>query len=109
MGYLLKDVRERKVYKTTVIKIFFIINLSILGVFKYGIFLIDSIYEVPKVFHITTNSWHFDLLLSVGISFYTFQAFGYIIDVYRNDVKVEKLCQIRFACLIFFAVGCRTD
>ena len=43
----------------------------------------------------------FDLLLPVGISFYTFQALGYIMDVYRNDVEVEKN-PVRYALFVSF-------
>ena len=88
-------------YKKAILILCLIINLGILGIFKYGNFLIDSTNEVLKLFHITTISRHFDLLLPVGISFYTFQALGYIIDVYRNDVKAEKNI-VRYALFVSF-------
>ena len=88
-------------YKKIILILCLIINLGILIVFKYGNFLIDSINEVLNVFHITAISRHFDLLLPVGISFYTFQALGYIIDVYRNDVEAEKNI-IRYALFVSF-------
>ena len=65
-------------------------NLSILAIFKYGNFFIDSFNRILKQFHISTIQQRFDFLLPVGISFYTFQALGYIIDVYRGDIKAEK-------------------
>lgn len=61
-----------------------ILNLVILFFFKYFNFFISNF---NSLFHIQLK--HFDILLPVGISFYTFQALGYIIDVYREDVKAE--------------------
>jgi len=67
------------------------INLGILGLFKYYGFFADSLraalgymdiegHEVPAL----------KLLLPVGISFYTFQSIGYVIDVYREKIKPER-------------------
>lgn len=67
-----------------------VINLAILFVFKYGQFTINTVTSILSRFHIVVNEPTLDLLLPVGISFYTFQALGYTIDVYRGDVKAEK-------------------
>lgn len=67
-----------------------IVNFSILTVFKYGNFFLDSIDFVLRFFHMDGLPARIDLLLPVGISFYTFQAVGYMIDVYRGRVKAEK-------------------
>lgn len=64
----------------------FIINLGILFVFKYFNFFADLINNFSgKDFNISI-----DVILPVGISFYTFQALGYTIDVYRKDLCAEK-------------------
>lgn len=77
-----KTEKKKKVY----ISLCLIINLLILFVFKYYNFAIDSITGIiPKL-----KIPHSDLLLPVGISFYTFQCIGYIIDVYRKDILPEK-------------------
>ena len=47
-----------------------------------------------------------DVLLPVGISFYTFQALGYTIDVYRKDIEAEKALLIT-RCLSPFSPACR--
>lgn len=65
-------------------------NLAILAVFKYGNFFIGTLDKFLQYFHIGIINQRFDFLLPVGISFYTFQALGYIIDVYRQDIKAEK-------------------
>lgn len=79
-------------YKKKKIWVFlsFFINIGILVVFKYYTFLIDAFNPIFKsVFNLSIPNT-LNLLLPVGISFYTFQALSYTIDVYRNDVKVEK-------------------
>ena len=62
-----------------------LINLSILFFFKYYNFTAGLINDFTRF-----NSPSLSILLPVGISFYTFQAIGYTIDVYRNDVKPER-------------------
>lgn len=65
-------------------------NLSILFFFKYYNFFTTSFAGALSYLHIKVQFPHNDFLLPVGISFYTFQALSYIIDVYRKDVNVEK-------------------
>jgi len=67
-----------------------IVNFSILFFFKYFNFFNDSIYEVLNSFNIFYNKPSFDVLLPVGISFYTFQTLSYTIDVYRGKTEPEK-------------------
>lgn len=66
------------------------INLSILFLFKYYNFFATSIESVAQVFPLAVKFPEFKLLLPVGISFYTFQALGYSIDVYRGSIKAES-------------------
>ncbi|MBQ2946743.1 MAG: MBOAT family protein [Bacilli bacterium] len=77
-----------------------IINLLILFCFKYLTFIIENINNIFKFFNISGIKT-FDILLPVGISFYTFQALSYSFDVYRNDVKVEKNF-IKYALFVSF-------
>lgn len=92
---------RRMRYKRCILILCLLINLGILFVFKYGNFAIETFSGILQAFHITTISRRFDLLLPVGISFYTFQALGYMIDVYRNDVEIEK-DPIRYALFVSF-------
>jgi len=62
-----------------------IINISLLGFFKYSGFLIDNINNLLNL-----NIKSLNLSLPIGISFFTFQTMSYSIDVYRGDVKAEK-------------------
>lgn len=66
-----------------------IVCLGILFFFKYFNFVSESVTAILKVFAIQTNPILLNLLLPVGISFYTFQTLSYVIDVYRGDVKAE--------------------
>ena len=66
------------------------INLSILFFFKYYNFFASSISGLLGYFGAHTALLRLDILLPVGISFYTFQALGYTIDVYRGKVSCEK-------------------
>ena len=72
------------------VAISFISNLSILFLFKYFDFALQNINRVLSVLGIQLIQPSFSLLLPVGISFYTFQALSYTMDVYRHDVVPER-------------------
>jgi alginate O-acetyltransferase complex protein AlgI len=61
-----------------------VVNLGILGVFKYANFLADSVEAVLGIAGSTAVLPHFEIILPLGISFYTFQTLSYSIDVYRG-------------------------
>lgn len=67
-----------------------VLNLVILIFFKYFYFLHDMISDVMSLLGYTLKESRLDIILPVGISFYTFQALGYLIDVYRGDIEPEK-------------------
>lgn len=77
------------------------INLTILFFFKYFGFFLDSVNKVLGAVNVQALEKPFDLLLPVGISFYTFQSLGYIIDVYRGKVEHEKNI-FRYALFVSF-------
>lgn len=62
-----------------------IINLSLLGFFKYGDFLIDIVNNILAI-----GLGPLELPLPIGISFYTFQTMSYTIDVYRGNTRANK-------------------
>ena len=62
-----------------------VINLAILGFFKYANLVVDTITALTGV-----TLTHIDVPLPVGISFYTFQALSYVIDVYRMDANAQR-------------------
>ena len=67
----------------------FILNLAILFFFKYFNFTIESINAVLSHTSLPAVNTSLDVLLPVGISFYTFQALSYVIDVYRGEVPAQ--------------------
>lgn len=75
-----------------------VVNLLILGVFKYFNFFVDSFYSLFAL----TSSLALQLILPVGISFYTFQALSYSIDVYRGNIRPTKDMIAFFAYVSFF-------
>lgn len=67
-----------------------VINLLILFFFKYFNFFTGAFTSALGIFGMEISVPTLDVLLPVGISFYTFQALGYTIDVYRGDASAEK-------------------
>ena len=74
-------------------------NLTILGTFKYLGFFAESFSELVQNFGITPDWPTLNLILPIGISFYTFQSLSYTIDVYRNRCRPENNL-LNFACYI---------
>ena len=64
-----------------------VVNLGILGTFKYHGFFVDGLHDLLGSVGLEPNLGTLELVLPVGISFYTFQTLGYTIDVYRRDVE----------------------
>jgi alginate O-acetyltransferase complex protein AlgI len=65
-------------------------NLGILGFFKYGGFFLDSFVSVVGFYGVSYQAAKPDIVLPVGISFYTFQTLSYTLDVYRRRSKPAK-------------------
>ena len=76
-----------------------VLNLGILAVFKYYDFFVA---EFARLFHISTDGLLLKVILPVGISFYTFQALSYSIDVYRQKLEPTKDIIAFFAFISFF-------
>lgn len=68
----------------------FALNLMILFFFKYFGFFLDNLVIALSFAGITFKPPSFDIMLPVGISFYTFQALSYTVDVYRREVVPER-------------------
>jgi len=76
-------------------------NLGLLGFFKYGNFVVTQFNILGKSFDLGTNIPLFNLILPIGISFYTFHSVGYIIDVYRGGMKPSRSL-LEYAIFIAF-------
>jgi alginate O-acetyltransferase complex protein AlgI len=86
--YLGKSIHGARLQKTRKAWLLFslIINLVILGFFKYYNFFVSSFEDV---FSTNLDFLHLNIILPVGISFYTFQSLSYTFDVYRGKLKPE--------------------
>ena len=81
---------ERERRKKWIVALSFVSNLGILVWFKYFNFAVGLLQSVFARIHIALNVPAFDILLPVGISFYTFQALSYTMDVYRGKIRAER-------------------
>lgn len=79
-----------------------VINLGILGYFKYCDFFVSQAVVVLRQFGFEPHVSSLNIILPVGISFYTFQALSYTIDVYRRSIKPTKDPIAFFAFISFF-------
>ncbi|MEW5676294.1 MBOAT family O-acyltransferase [Flavobacterium enshiense] len=66
------------------------INVGFLGVFKYYNFFVESFADLLSVFGFQANFWTLQVILPVGISFYTFHGLSYVIDIYKNRIEPER-------------------
>ena len=77
------------------------VNIGLLGFFKYYNFFVESFVDTFSFFGVQLDSWTLNVLLPVGISFYTFQTLSYSIDVYRK--KIEPTTDfVAFAAFVSF-------
>ena len=79
----------------------FTANLLVLFYFKYYNFAVVTLMQIFEKLHIRLVIPTFDILLPVGISFFTFQALSYTMDVYRDDIYAEKNF-FRYALFVSF-------
>lgn len=64
-----------------------VINLSVLGFFKYFNFFYDSVVTTLHHLGLSVNTFSLQVILPIGISFYTFQSIAYVVDVYRQKLE----------------------
>jgi D-alanyl-lipoteichoic acid acyltransferase DltB (MBOAT superfamily) len=79
-----------------------VINLIILGIFKYYNFFIESFISAFASIDIHLQPNTLKVILPIGISFYTFQALSYSIDVYKKRIEPTKDIAVFFAFIGFF-------
>lgn len=96
MGILIDKSRQIQLenksilYKKLILITGISLNLIILFYFKYTNFLIINLNKILEIVKIKLVIPKADIIMPIGISFYMFQSLGYIIDVYRENIKVEK-------------------
>jgi len=77
---------ERPGARRLLLAVSVVVNLGVLCTFKYFNFFVASAVDLLAALGIDAGGWHLDVLLPVGISFYTFQTLSYTIDVYRRKL-----------------------
>ena len=103
MGKNLNNESKKPFLKKLVVFASFTTNLCILFYFKYINFLFDLLKDTFNLLNISINTPTFDIILPVGISFYTFQALSYTIDVYKRKLEPSHDIIAFFAFISFFA------
>lgn len=98
---LLHQWKDRPMRKKLVVAAVLFVNFGILFLFKYLDFAVSTLQRILGMAGITVAEPGFSLLLPVGISFYIFQAVGYMIDVYRGDLEPERNF-LRYALFVSF-------
>lgn len=85
-GLLIEYIKNNSFRKITLV-LSIVVNLCFLGYFKYFNFIVDTINSILGRETLTVK----DIALPIGISFYTFQALSYVVDVYRSKKENGKL------------------
>ena len=78
------------------------LNLGILGVFKYYNFFLDSLTDLTLALGIQRDMPFLEILLPIGISFFTFQGLSYVVDVYRRHIPAVRSPVDLFLYISFF-------
>jgi D-alanyl-lipoteichoic acid acyltransferase DltB (MBOAT superfamily) len=95
---LTDDDRQRQILVATAVAL----NLSILGLFKYYGFFLDSLADVLLAMRWERDLPFMEIVLPVGISFFTFQGISYVVDVYRRDIPAADSALDIFLYISFF-------
>jgi alginate O-acetyltransferase complex protein AlgI len=77
------------------------LDLLLLGFFKYGNFALSTLQTVADAAHVSMSIRPLDVVLPIGISFYTFHTITYIVDSYRGNIKPTRSF-FEFACYVSF-------
>ena len=91
-GIVVDALREKKylVQRRRCLAVCLLINLGILCTFKYLTMFVSYLNKLLAALHVPALALGWNPVLPVGISFFTLQAIGYLIDVYRGDIAVQK-------------------
>ena len=100
IGQRLHAAQEEKVRKRYLLTSM-IVNLGILGIFKYFNFFVESFDAMAAPLGMSLDFLHLNIILPVGISFYTFQTMSYTIDIYRRELEPTRSF-IDFALFVSF-------
>ncbi len=107
MDYLVArgmDAWQRQSLRRLLLLLSLVVNLGLLVYFKYANFFLDSLHDALAAAGIP--AWHgkglLDVILPIGISFYTFEAINYTVDVYRRRIRAERDLSHFVLFILFF-------
>jgi alginate O-acetyltransferase complex protein AlgI len=93
------DKENNQLKRKWLLRISLIVNLGMLGFFKYFNFFIGSFNDIMTQIGLPSSSKALHIILPIGISFYTFQSLSYTLDVYYKKIQAEKSL-LKFASFI---------
>ncbi len=100
-GIVIEDSEGKKRKRFLILSI--IANVGVLAIFKYYNFFTANVNEFLHSLNITTNSVpYLNIILPIGLSFHTFQAMSYTIEVYRGNQKAERHFGIYSLYVMFY-------
>jgi len=88
LGFLKWDKDEKK--RRLFLWIPIVVDLSLLGFFKYANFTLEATQDVANLFGWEVSVPHYNIILPIGISFYTFHTISYIVDGYRRVIRPTR-------------------
>ncbi|MDA3894485.1 MAG: MBOAT family protein [Salinivirgaceae bacterium] len=95
-------IEEYKVKRKRLLLVSLVVNLGFLGFFKYFNFFVDSFVQSFALLGLELNPTTLNIILPVGISFYTFQTLSYTLDIYYKKMEPTKDIYAFFAFVSFF-------
>ena len=101
-GLLINKYRDKEKKAKLILILNLILNLGILCIFKYFNFFTENFIELLNLFGLNINTFTLNIVLPVGISFYTFQSISYPIDVYKRKIESTNDIFSFFAFVSFF-------
>ena len=105
MDYLISHALERSrrpSARKSLLLLSIVFNLSVLAYFKYMNFFLESIFTTLRWMGAETSIPTLQILLPIGVSFYTFEAISYTVDVYLGRIKAEKSLPNFMLFILFF-------
>ena len=96
------DKSEEKSRRKLLLAISLFVNFGLLGFFKYYNFFVSSFSELLNSFGLNTDFHTLNLILPIGISFYTFKKLTYTIDIYKGKIKPTRDALAFFSFVAFF-------
>ena len=101
-GLLLEHYEGRRSIQQVVSTANIMLNLGVLGLFKYYNFFVENLDALLGMMHLRIDWVTMNVILPVGISFYTFQALSYTIDIYQKRLRATHDIVEFFAYISFF-------